>query len=325
MTRSFCAAFSFCAWIFALADASCACTLIKIAQMPLIQLGSHYVVIANIANQNKPMIVDTGSAVTLLSSKTTEDLKLAEDHSGPPPKPVLGIGQVSGELHRNVIVPVMAFGTLAFHNRSTVVASLDFGPIPENAAVGLLGDDILSNYDVEFDFLAGSLTFYDEFECYDTFLPWLGTYSTLPFSHRGAKISVDLFLNGERSPAIVDTGNNKSFVSRSASALWTVRNDELRNTRGHSTSPLNGGTTSPNQKYRFDKIRIGDEVFTQEYMNVIPVPLQGMSANLGLDYWKNRKLWISYPNNLIYISKLFSSPKLAYPVKVVSPKSLAKN
>jgi hypothetical protein len=325
MTRSLCAAFSVCAWIFALANAATACSLIKIAEMPLIQLGNHYAVMANVANQNKPMIVDTGSAVTLLGSKTTEALKLAEDYSGPPPKPVLGIGQVSAELHRNVIVPTLAFGNLTFHDRSTVVASLDFGPSPENAAAGLLGDDILSNYDVEFDFLAGSLTFYDEFECYDTFLPWLGTYSTLPFSHRGAKISVDLFLDGERSPAIVDTGNNKSFVSRAASALWTVRNDELKNTRWRSTSPLNGGTTSPDQKYKFDKIRIGDEVFTQEYMNVIPVQLQGISANLGLDYWKNRKLWISYPNNLIFISKLFSSPKLAYPVKANSPHALAKN
>jgi hypothetical protein len=304
-----------CAWALLQGNAG-ACSLVKVAELPLIELGKHYAVMANVAGQPRPMIVDTGAATTLLGAKAVDDLNLKVDYSAPLPKPVLGIGQTSAALvYLNVIAPVLGFGDLVFHNRSTVVASLDFGAVPEADAAGILGDDILSDYDVEFDFLDNKLTLYDEFACSDAFLPWTGAYFALPFEHRDTKIMVDIFLNGERTPAIVDTGNNGSFVSRMAPALWGSLEHEMKKTRFHSTSPFNGGTSLPNQRYQFDEIRIGEDVYQNEYMKVIQVQLPGASANLGLDYWKQRKLWISYPNDLIFVSGINASPTLAYPVK----------
>jgi Aspartyl protease len=324
MKRSLRIVFYLCAWAL-LRDAAGACSLVKVTELPLIELGNHYAVMANVAGQPRPMIVDTGAATTLLGAKAVDDLNLKVDHSAPLPKPVLGIGQTSASvIYLNVIAPILGFGDLVFHNRSTVVASLDFGPVPETDAAGILGDDILSDYDVEFDFLDDKLTLYDEFACSDAFLPWTGAYFALPFEHRDTKIMVDIFLNGERTPAIVDTGNNVSFVSRMASALWGSLAHEMKKTRMRSTSPFNGGTSLPNQRYQFDEIRIGDDIFRDEYMKVIQVQLPGASANLGLDFWKHRKLWISYPNDLIFVSGMNAHPVLAYPVKP-GTSSVAKN
>jgi hypothetical protein len=308
-------AFFLCAWTSLRPDAD-ACSLMKVADLPLIELGNHYAVMANVAGQPRPMIVDTGSQTTLISAKAADELKLKDDPNAALPRPVLGVGQTSAVLYLNVIPPVLGFGDLVFHDRSTVVASLDFGPTPEADAVGILGDDILSAYDVEFDFLGDRLTLYDEFDCSDAFLPWTGrAYFTLPFDHRNAKISIDIFLNGERTPAIVDTGNNASFVSRMTPALWGALAHEMKKTRLKSVSPFNGGTSLPNQRYQFEEIRIGDDVYENEYMKIIQVQLPGVGANLGLDYWKQRKLWISYPNGLLFVSGMNASPTLAYSVK----------
>ena len=49
-----------------------ACSLVKIADLPMTELGTHYAVMANVAGQQRPMIVDTGSPQTLLSAKAAD-------------------------------------------------------------------------------------------------------------------------------------------------------------------------------------------------------------------------------------------------------------
>jgi predicted aspartyl protease len=291
------------------------CSLMKMTQMPLVELGGHYAVVAQINTAMRPIIVDTGAEVTMFTLKAAEDLKLTPDEASRATlKPTLGIGQTSADLHLNVMASVLGLGDLIYHNRSTVVAPMDFGQKPESAAIGLLGDDILSQYEVEFDFISKVLTFYSPLNCYDSFIPWTGSYSTIPFDHHGAKIVVDVVFNDERVRAIVDTGNNMSFISRKSPALWNVTDDQLTKTKAQSTSPMNGGTSLPIDLYTFDKIKIGNESFAQKTIGTVDVDLITGSANLGMDYFKGRKLWISYRNEVMFMSRPQMSTRLAYPV-----------
>lgn len=299
------------------APASAACLLKKITEMPLMELGAHFAVAVKINDVTRPMIVDTGAEVTLFKSSFADELKLTPDYSSSDLKPVLGVGQTQAEIHMNVIPSFLGLGDLVYRDRSTVVAEMDFGKQAENDPVGLLGDDILAQFDVEFDFPSRKLTFYREFDCYNTFSPWTGTYSTVPFDHHDAKIVVDVILNQERTRAIVDTGNNASFISRNSSALWDVSDDELSETKSRSTSPLNGGTSFSIRTYGFDRVKIGDEVFSKMTMRVADVEFPFGSANLGLDYWRTRKIWISYPNNWMFIANPPSVTAVAYPVKTL--------
>jgi hypothetical protein len=301
------------------APASAACVLKKITEMPLVELGAHYAVAVKINDVTRLMIVDTGSEVTLFKSSFADELNLAPDYSSSDLKPVLGVGQTQAEIHMNVIPSFLGFGDLVYRDRTTVVAEMDFGKQAENDSVGLLGDDILSQFDVEFDFPSRKLTFYREFDCYNTFSPWTGAYSTVPFDHHGAKIVLDVILNQERTKAIVDTGNNASFISRNSSALWDVSDDELSETKSRSTSPLNGGTSFSIRTYGFEKVKIGDEVFSKMTMRVADVEFPFGSANLGLDYWRTRKIWISYPNNWMFIANPPSITAVAYPVRALKP------
>ena len=293
------------------APGATACELVKVTEMPLFALGKHYATSVVLNDATRPMIVDTGAEVTTLTARVADEFKLPVDQATEA-KPILGIGQTQAVVHQNVIAATFGMGDLTFHDRSTAVGDMDFGKEPEREAIGLIGDDILSKFDVEFDFPARKLTFYRTYQCYDSFLPWTGDYAMLPFDHHGAKVVVDVMLDQERTRAIVDTGNNMSFISRRSSALWYVGDSELLATRAISSSPLNGGTSSPVKVYTFETVELGGKTFHQLRMNVVDVEFPLGSANLGLDYWRTRKLWISYPSNWMFIAD-HASP-LAYPV-----------
>jgi predicted aspartyl protease len=283
--------------------------------MPLVSLGAHYAVMAGIEDVTRPIVVDTGAATTLLKASVAKELGLKEDPQHA--QRSLGIGQTTGDSHLNVIPSRLAFGALALRDRSTGVATMDDGQTPEKESIGLLGDDILSQFDVEFDFPAHTLTFYREVGCYATFLPWTGVFSTIPFDHHGAKVTIDVMLNSERTRAMIDTGNNLSFVSLGASALWGAATADLAPTGIHAKSPLNGTEAMAVSAYSFKQVKIGDKLFNDKKLSVIDANLPLASANLGLDYWSSRKMWISYLHQWLFVADDPSAVKLAYPIETV--------
>jgi len=294
--------------------ARAACGLEKVTQMPLLSLGRHYVVMVGLEDVTRPMEVDTGAATTLLKSSVAKELSLKVDEVAAHARPMIGFGQTSADFHLNVIPSELALGDLVFHDRSTFVATMDEGNVPEQASIGLLGDDILSQYDVEFDFPSHLLTFYRAIGCYDTFLPWLGPYAAIPFDHRNDKVTIDIMLNHERTRAIVDTGNDISFISKSAAALWGASMADITPIKASLRSPLNRGGAMPIGVYPFESVTIGGDVFPDMKMRVVDVDFSPASANLGLDYWSRRKVWISYPREWLFVAEDPARAKLAYPV-----------
>jgi hypothetical protein len=308
---------AFCQWCLALAATSpalAACGLTRVTQMPLLSVGAHYAVMVGIEDVVRPMMVDTGAETTVLAASVVKELSLKADPDIRHARAVAGLGQTGGDYHLNAIPSVLAFGDLVYRDRSTSVATLDEGKTAEADSIGLLGDDILSQFEVEFDFPSRRLTFYRSVGCYQTFLPWTGAYASVPFDHRNAKVTIDVMLNDERTPAMVDTGNNASFVSKSASALWGAYEADIVATRGSVKSPLNHGRAFPARAYVFGKVRIGGDFFVQKEMPVVDVDMPLATANIGLDYWSTRKLWISYPHGWLFVADEPGNARLAYPV-----------
>ena len=296
------------------ARAHAACGLNKVAEMPLFKLGAHYAVMAQIEDTFRPIIVDTGAPTTLINLSVAEEFELKPDLSPGSATPVLGLGQTKAEVLPNAIPSILGFGDLVYHDRSTVVARSESANSPEEESIGLLGDDILSQFDVEFDFPAGKLTFYRAVDCHDTFLPWTGRYSAIPFLRDNTKIVIDVVLNGERNQAIVDTGNPNSFVSRSLLSRWGVSASTLSKPIGTIGSPFNGGNSFAVSLFTFDKVKIGYDFFPAMNMGVADIDFPSASINLGLDFFRSRKLWISYPNKWMFLAES-GAAKLAYSVQ----------
>jgi hypothetical protein len=304
-------------WFLALAAANpafAACGLTKVTQMPLLSLGAHYAVMVGIEDVVRPMVVDTGAETTVLTASVVSELSLKADPDIRHARAVAGIGQTGGEFHLNAIPTVLTFGDLVYRDRSTIVTTMDEGKTPEADSIGLLGDDILSQFEVEFDFPSRLLTFYRPVGCYDTFLPWTGAYASVPFDHRNAKVTIDVILNEERTPATVDTGNNMSFVSKGASALWGAYETDIVATKRSIKSPFNHAGAIAARAYLFDKVRIGGDLFVLKEMPIVDVDMPLAAANIGLDYWNVRKIWISYPHGLMFVANDPDKARLRYPV-----------
>lgn len=308
-----------CATLAGAASAHAACKLEQVTQMPLLSLGAHYAVMVGIEDVVRPMVVDTGAETTLLKAGVVSELSIKRDPVVEHARAMLGIGQTRAAALLNAIPSQLAFGDLVYRNRSTAVATMEDGKTPEGDSIGLLGDDILSQFDVEFDFPSHKLTFYREIGCYSTFLPWAGAFAAIPFDHRGAKVTIDILLNRERTRAIVDTGNNLSFVSHSAPALWGSYESDIAPTKARAQSPLNHAGPLAVASYAFAKVTIGGDVFVDKSLNVIDVDFPLASANLGLDYWSSRKIWIAYPRGWMFVADDPAGAKLAHPVEVDPP------
>ena len=85
------------------APALAACRLIKATEMPLAALGDHYAVMVKINDAVRPMIVDTGAAVTTLKESAVDQLGLKRDPSLAHARPLLGWGQTEAETLPNAI------------------------------------------------------------------------------------------------------------------------------------------------------------------------------------------------------------------------------
>jgi hypothetical protein len=308
-----------CAALVCAASAHAACKLEQVTQMPLLSLGAHYAVMVGIEDVARPMVVDTGAEATLLKASVVNELSIKRDPVAEHARPMLGVGQTHADALLNAIPSQLAFGDLVYRNRSTAVATMEDGKTPEGDSVGLLGDDILSQFDVEFDFPSHKLSFYREIGCFSTFLPWAGPFAAIPFDHRGAKVTIDILLNRERTRAMVDTGNNLSFVSHSAPALWGSYESDIAPTKTRAQSPLNHAGPLAVASYPFAKVTIGGDVFVDKSLSVIDVDLPLAKANLGLDYWSSRKIWISYPREWMFVADDPAAAKLAHPVALAPP------
>lgn len=310
LSLGFCLASGFC--LLSAVPAYAECTLIKITEMPLTKLGIHAAVMVKINDEDRPIIVDTGAAMTTITLNVAEELELPQDQVRE--QRLLGVGQTNAEAYPNVIPSVLGLGNLVFLNRSTAAGKIDFGDTPEKESIGLLGDDILSLFDVEFDFIGHKLTFYHASGCYDTFIPWTGGYSATPFQHDNTKIVLDVILNGERNPAILDTGNPLSLVSRKLLARWKIPAAAFSKKIGEVGSPMNEGTRFDMQTFTFDSVKIGYDQLPAMKLAVVDVDFGAIPINLGLDFCLNRKVWISYPNNWLFVSH--GATTLAYPVQM---------
>jgi len=79
-------------------------------------------------------------------------------------------------------------------------------------------------------------------------------------------------------------------------------------------TPLNDRTPLAIKTFVFDRTRIGDETFPRGETPVIDVDIPMASAVVGLDYWRTRRVWISYPNKWMFLSDKPSTIAVAYPV-----------
>ncbi|MDR5754550.1 MULTISPECIES: retropepsin-like aspartic protease [unclassified Caballeronia] len=144
------------------------------AKLPLTDIGKHYAVPVGFNGETRLFMLDTGSDKTLRSAEAADALQLPRNIAHT--EQVNGLGE-SAEHDYPRIVDSLKLGPVEWTRLVTPTAKMSFTAQDTKASViGILGNDVLSRFDVELDFPAKTMTLYSARNCRGRFAPWSGDY-----------------------------------------------------------------------------------------------------------------------------------------------------
>jgi len=276
--------------------------------------GLSYYVPMEIAGVNKLMLLDTGSAQSVISPKTAAELGLKLKRSN------IRLYSVTGSYSDVMATAPIAIGALK-------ASSFDFMLAPANMVDddpqigGILGADILSQFDVSVDFARRKLDIISQKHCDGRVTYWKERpVAVIPFELlKSGHIVLPVELEGRTIKAILDTGASNSTLRR------IVAENEFGLKLGSADAPaagdLNGEAGSMVWRHSFKTLTFeGIAVFNplfviipdraknhfddKELGSLISHPDEQAEPDilLGMNVLRRLHLYIAYKEKKLYIS-----------------------
>jgi len=264
-------------------------------------------------NSTLNLLLDTGDFVTALTPDAVSRLQLPDSRL--PRLQMTGIG--GG--YMAPIVEARDVQYLDHHLEKLPFAVLPESEFePEEHTDGLFGANFLSAYEVELDFPARRMRFYESAPGCDSGGPaWTASAVRLPATDAGHQLLlVPVEVNGVELTALIDTGSEDTSITQSAAAALGVTQVAMR---GDTEITEQGLGESSERMHRFASITIGGTTFPKPVLAVdsAPSPLQSavveaaMSALpenhrtidviLGANYLFKTRLFLAYKHGAVYI------------------------
>jgi predicted aspartyl protease len=290
------------------------CKIDEVGEIPIKVASPRILVDATLDGKPVEMIVDTGSATTLISRKAAERLGL-KTHI---PNSGLRISGIGGEAVTLVAsVGQLSFGRFSLKNDSVIVA----GDLDRD---GLVGRDMFQNYDVEIDLAHSAIRLLHPVGCSDAeMVYWGGTsYSEAPLDVRGSFLEdykTEILLNGRSFPAVLDTGTPRTTVTVGAAELAGVTLATPGSIAARDTGGL-GPRRIPSFSGLFKSVGIGDEavnntrIFVADLWKYNKVEQLGTRLGainddptyglIGNDFFRSHRVLISPSHHKVFFSYL---------------------
>jgi tetratricopeptide (TPR) repeat protein len=282
--------------------ASAACILHKIGELPVTMDGLTPTVAVKINGADARMIADSGSWFGQLTPQAAARLKL---RIGP-----LESGDIEGlggvEQAEEATTKDFAILGYTFHDAIFVVASPQLAPLD-----GLIGNNLLSVADTEFDLANGAIRLFKPVGCsQNTNLAYwaaqTGAYGSVPMPAAAApdfKILIHVQVNGHDMTAIVDSGAYRSYISRDAARTAGV----TVNTAGVRTAGVGYGVgRHPVNSWpaTFQTFRIGDEEVKHAVLEIGDGQLSDADMLIGADFLLSHRVYIANSEHKLFFSYL---------------------
>jgi len=280
------------------------CQMNPAATLPLLP-SERLVVQASINGTIVQMGIDTGSGISAVTPETVATFKLKPDPDGRQTFVAALGGQT---VQQNVILDKLGIAGLTYSDKSVTVLPLQHPQtaVPPSLA-GLIGADLLSDFDLELDIPKRTLTLYRVVGCNSVRPPWEGTYDTVAASvARYHHFLFPVELNGHSVMADFNTGLRGEVVSLGPAERLGVTEAEL------DKDPSRTGTSADPQapqaavirRHRFDMVKIGSETFQNISMEIADFHEPGIDMLVGLDYMRGRRFFVSYSTGNLFIHKV---------------------
>ena len=273
-----------------------ACRPVRVLEIPLRQERNFLLAAATLDGQPTTLLIDTGAETTTLTPEIAASLRLPADTGHP--GTIVGItGTVPSA---NVVLGRLALGNVVL----TTAHSVGVGALPslegiEPPVAGLLGVDVLADYEVELDLPGRRMALYAQHPCAG-YVPWQDAIS-VPFqrTHSGLAF-IDARVNGRTVRALLDTGARTSLLTRQTARAVGVTERMLASDEARTGSGV-GSASVAFRHHRFASLGLPGALDADMAANVGDVRLPGADMLLGADYVGRRRVWISYATGRLFL------------------------
>lgn len=275
------------------------CQVAKVVDFPITMVDRRPMVAAKFGDKAVNFIVDSGAFYSTISTASATEFGMKMS-----PAPVWfrleGIGGDASAMiatSRN-----FSLSGIPIKNVEFIAGGSDFG-------TGLLGQNFLGMWDVEYDLPHGAVRLMKTTDCSRTNLAyWAGDKPITAIPLEGKTDGpfkphtiATVLLNGVKVRAAFDSGAESSLLSLAAAKRAGVTPD----TPGVTPAGLGGGVGKrkvQNWLATFDKIDIGGEAISHPRIHIAQVDLGNADMLIGADFFLTHRMFVSNANQVMYFT-----------------------
>lgn len=287
-----------------------ACQLVKIGELGVTTDHNEPLAAVTINGHPLRMLVDSGAEKSALWRPALESLGLHAVDSG-----VKFFGANGPEEAGLVTVREFGLGGYVVHDLTLFVV----GRGPNTSFAGLLGEDFLSKFDVEFDLPSRSIRLFTPRDCVgDQVVYWAKAYATTPLAHQHGPEHwplVTVLLNGHEALALLDSGSNVSGVSADfvrRAGMAQESSSAGAEVHGLGSQPLGSAVATfatlsvGQEEIQNVKLQVAD-LFVRNRETVtgsfIPVdPINTPDLLIGADFFLAHRIYIARSQGKVYFT-----------------------
>jgi tetratricopeptide (TPR) repeat protein len=294
-----------------------ACQIAKKAEIALGYVNGLATVEAKIDGTAVIMGLDTGSQ-TLVTPQIADELRLM-----PGLNRTLARGSTAVTVAGQVILRDFEFAGAHYDWKSVIKIKLPTPKVPNlkvKPAAGLIGMDVLANYDLDFDFPHRKLTLYSVRGCQAAPPSDYTDVKTIPFKINGERnIFFPVELDGHKITALLDTGAvfhmiTHAGVKKAGGTEAMLKADPTIETGGV------GNISLKHPLHTFGKLTIGGVEHSSVPFGVLARSLSQGDALIGQVYLFTRRFRISNATRTLYVENKPRTP--AYGIQAFGSPSL---
>jgi tetratricopeptide (TPR) repeat protein len=276
------------------------CKIAKVVDLPITMNSLRPTIDVKINNRDAKFVLDSGAFYSMISSATAAEYNLKTE-PGPFGLRVIGIGGAADV--RLTTVKEFSIVGVTIKNIEFLVGGSDVG----NA--GLLGQNLLEKFDVEYDLATGSIRLFKTEDCDHARLAyWLTPgedFSWMPIERiepmHPHTIGV-AYVNDKKIRVEFDTGAFTSVLSLKAAERAGVRPDSPGVVASGYTSGIGRGMT---REYiaPFASFKIGDgEEIKNTKLRIADIGLDDADMLVGADFFISHRVFVANKEHKLFLS-----------------------
>lgn len=282
--------------------ASAKCQLRKVIELPITMSGMRPTFTAKINGADARFALDSGAFYSMISSATAAQFQLRL-RPGPYGLRVKGVG---GSTETSLAtVKVFTLAGIPLHDVEFLVGGSEIG----GESIGLMGQNLLEKWDVEYDFARGVVRLFKADDCKHTLLAYWTTpgqalsmmdisFTTPLRPHTTGTATI----NGAKITVVFDTGAWNSILSMKAAARAGVKPDTAGVVEAGYSSGI-GRSRVKNYIAPFSSFKIGDgEEIKNARLRIADFDLDEGDMLLGADFFLSHHVFVANSQHRLYLT-----------------------